>query len=172
MPDSASILVPGATVITIGNDQYPVQKFVLAKGMHMLAALTEVAEKADIAAVVSEGQQFGWIPAMVRGLPKLVQVARPQVFKVMALALMPNKRYFELIETEADIDAELKAEAKKLATNEALDFDKMMEILQVGYDNIGLDSLKSNFTKLLAMVPGTPAADPDPEVATETPGSS
>lgn len=176
MARDESVLIPDTSVITIGEGTYPVQKFCLAKSLKMLAAITEISEKADLASVVADGQAYGWVAAAVRGLPRLVAVAQPQVYQVMALALMPNKRFFELIETEADLGEELRKEAKKLMMNEALDFDKMFEILQVAYERIGLESLKGNFQTLLAKVAptATPAAEPEAELAEpegETPTS-
>ena len=155
---SESVLVPDAKVITLGSEAYPVQGFCLAKTMRMLAMLTELSEKAGLADVLVEAQAVGWLATLLGGLPKVMAVAEDKVFDVMALTLMPNKRVFEIAEMELDFGAEIRADAKKLKTNPTLNVDKAFEIVEVGVQSMGLDALKTNFTKLLDLIPGAPPA--------------
>lgn len=171
------VLNPEVKVITIGKDEYPVPEFCLAKSLDMLARLTDLAERADLASTLADLADGGWSVALVRGLPRLIKTSKDEVYQVMALTLINNKRYYEIIENDGDLNAEVKAVAKMLKTNDGMSFDKMFEIVQVGYERMGLDALKRNFTTLLGKVGLTvapQAAEPTDEQTPEnvTPISS
>lgn len=160
---SENVLTPSAAVVTIGSTNYEVGKFCLAKSMKMLSLLTDISEQAGISAVIAVAQSHGLITALADALPRIMGGLEPRLFQLLALILLPNKRLFEIVDRDQSVDEALKADAKALMQNEDLDIDKALEIIQVGYERIGLEALQRNFKSLLDKI--APPPDPAAETA-------
>lgn len=155
------ILAPEPAEIKIGDKKYPIHKFVLAKAIRVFSMISKLSEDADLSSIVADIQDVGFATAIARGLPRVIAVAEPQIFNLMALILIPNRRIFEIIEKEENLDSEIRRVAKEIQLAEDLDIDKMFEIVQTGYERIGIDALKTNLAAMLEKVaPTEPATAP------------
>lgn len=144
------ILMPGELSVTLAGETHVVGPFKLGKSLRMMEYLSELLEGGDLAQVLKAGasgdQAEIWME-LSRRLPSLFRTARPLVFKVLALTLIPNKRLAEIDEDDESYEVEIKKWVGIL--KEEADTEKALELMVMAIDGIGINAIRKNFPKLL-----------------------
>lgn len=145
-----AVLMPKELVVELGGESHVVGPFKLGKSLRMMEYLPELLEGGDLAAVLRAGADGDtsqvWMELSER-LPSLFRTARPLLFKILALTLIPNKRLSEIDENDESYEAEI-AKWVTILKEEA-DTEKALDLLVMAIDGIGFDAIRKNFPRLL-----------------------
>ncbi len=145
--DTATIFPKGGRVV-IEDQVYPVRQFTFGKTLRMLALLSDLADRTDVSSllqVASKGEN-SFLAALLAKLPDLLSEGRMPLLRVLALTIMPDALLKKLDLEGGDFDTELKAYVGVVYD---ADMDKVSEILSLGIESMGIDSIRKNFPMLL-----------------------
>lgn len=141
------VIHPKEVTITVGEDSYVVQKFCLSKTLRMFTLLSDLLKDPEVNNLFGADPER-WIAALLQALPHLLKNAEPIVLKMIALTLTSNKRLREIDEDEKGLDVALASLVKELSYNEALDLEKLIEVVTVAIERMGLDAIRKNLPVL------------------------
>ena len=145
--DEVQILHPAEIIINIGEDIYPIRKFCLSKTLRIFSLLSELLKDPEINRLFTV-EPDRWTLALIQMLPHLLDTAKPLIMRIVALALTSNVRLREIDEQELSLDAELDKVTKDLSYNEELTIEKLLEIVSVSIERMGLDAIRKNLPML------------------------
>jgi hypothetical protein len=140
----AIIAFPTPARVMVGEVEKVIPKFKLGKTLLVLERLTKLLEQDAVSATLRSGKDLP--NTLIEQLPTLLRTARPAVFELLALILIPSKELRDL-EEAGKLDERLKKEAEDLYDD--ADLDTAFALLEAGIDQMGVDSLRKNVTRLI-----------------------
>lgn len=141
--------MPAQNSVQLGETTYLVPQFRLGKTLRMMELISDLLEKVDLSSIfgaASQGQA-SLLVELSDKLPALVRSARPILLKMMALALIPDRRLAEIDEQDESYQEELNSIVRVLKVE--ADMEKTFEILVLAVDGMGIDAIRKNFPKVL-----------------------
>ena len=144
MADDAVIAFPAPARVLVGEVEKVIPKFKLGKTLLVLERLTKLLEQDSVSSVLKAGQDLPTV--LLDRLPELLRTARPAVFELLALILIPSKELRDL-EESGKLDERLKKEAEDLYDD--ADLDAAFALLEAGIDQMGVESIQKNVGRLI-----------------------
>jgi hypothetical protein len=132
----------------LGESNYPVKAFSLAKTMKCLEIVSRLADEVELGKVFTESDNVAVMNVLVEKLPVLITQAPKVIGSLIALILTPNKKLLELEEKDQDIDNYLIKEGKKFIHDEEMSIEKAIDVISIGIQQMQLDALRKNLPKL------------------------
>ncbi len=126
--------------VQVGDRQFPVDKFKYDKTALVLEIASEIANKADIPALLAKARQGNIAQDLMLSLPRILRVSRPLVLRGLAISLIPDKELIRLLDDEEVFNARVDELVELL--REECDLDKIFELGQIVLACIGLNTLK------------------------------
>jgi len=139
--------------------KYTVTPFKVGKTLIGLELLAEFFEQGEVASLLQDGSQQTFIQALVEKLPNLIHTARPKLYELLAIILLPNKQVMDA-EDDGTLDDLIAVKVKEL--KEHAEPQAVFDVIDVGIDMMGLEEIQKNVSRLLKKV------SRKPETTTET----
>jgi len=145
VPDTDAVIAfPAAVKVRVGEVEKVIPKFKLGKTLLVLERLTKLLEQESVSLTLRSGKDLA--NTLIEQLPNLLRTARPAVFELLALILVPSKELRDL-EESAKLDERIAKEVNDLYDD--ADLDTAFALLEAGIDQMGVDAIQKNVTRLI-----------------------
>lgn len=138
--------LPVANPIEVNGEMVKVMPFKLGKVMMMIQFLTDLLDNTNIGNLLVSADSTAVVAELIKELPQIVKVGSPVLLRTIALVLTPDKKLRELEREHEDVRDHLDNYGADLS--ETIDPALAIDILTLGIQSMGLDTIQRNLPKL------------------------
>lgn len=158
-PRGAETLLAESETVRVGEENFLIRTFALAKTIKAFALIGELIQSADVGGIVGaaassdESGEFagavapGFVTKALLALPKALGDGSPAVYKLIGLIVTPNSKLRAMDEQDEDIDGHLLREGRRLAYEGTT--EEVVALFTAGIQAIGVETVLAQLPKLI-----------------------